>query len=228
MEFRPYYLAREWVKLGHKVTIISANYSHLRIKQPLVNKDLSKENIDNINYIWLKTPKYSESSLKRIINILTFIIKLFVYKNIIIRQTRPDIVIASSTYPLDIYPAYLIAKKNKAKLVFELHDLWPLSPMVIGGYSKFHPFIRIMQMAENFACKNCNYYISLLGNAVAYLKEHGLDENKFFHIPNGFSYDEIMETTKLYPLYIRPCYQNYVKRRNLLLVMLVDMHPQMQ
>ena len=30
MEFRPYYFAREWAKMGHRVRIVSASFSHLR------------------------------------------------------------------------------------------------------------------------------------------------------------------------------------------------------
>src|SRR3954468_20797879 len=34
MEFRPYYLAHEWVRAGHQVTIVAASHSHLRSNQP--------------------------------------------------------------------------------------------------------------------------------------------------------------------------------------------------
>ena len=35
MEFRPYYLAREWVRLGHRVQILAASYSHVRACRPM-------------------------------------------------------------------------------------------------------------------------------------------------------------------------------------------------
>ena len=34
MEFRPYYLAREWVRAGHAVQIVAADHSHVRTVQP--------------------------------------------------------------------------------------------------------------------------------------------------------------------------------------------------
>ena len=34
MEFRSYYMAREWVRQGHQVTVVGASFSHLRHHQP--------------------------------------------------------------------------------------------------------------------------------------------------------------------------------------------------
>lgn len=34
MEYRPYYLAREWVRSGHQVTLVGASHSHIRARQP--------------------------------------------------------------------------------------------------------------------------------------------------------------------------------------------------
>jgi glycosyltransferase involved in cell wall biosynthesis len=189
MAFRPYYIAREWIKEGHSVTIVGASFSHLRIIQPNLCYNYQIENFDGIKYIWLKTPSY-KSNYKRILNILAFILRLSHYANKILREAIPDIVIASSTYPLDIYTAHRIAVKTKARLCFEVHDLWPLSPMVIGGYSRWHPFIMIMQLAENYAYKRSDIVISLLDKALPHMVKHGLKPEKFIVIPNGYFAEE--------------------------------------
>ena len=41
MEFRPYYLSKEWTKMGHNVTIIAGDYSPLRKKNPSVINDFT-------------------------------------------------------------------------------------------------------------------------------------------------------------------------------------------
>jgi len=193
MEFRPYYLAKEWVKQGYRVCIVAASYSHLRTNQPNVTKDFTIEIVEDIKYIWLKTPQYSSSGFKRFLSMLVFVFKLYKYRKKIVRELLPNVVIASSTYPLDTYPARAIAKKAKAKLCFELHDLWPLSPMLIGGYSKWHPFIMLMQAGENYACKKSDVVVSLLDNAKAHLMEHGMAAEKFHCVPNGFLMLEYLE-----------------------------------
>lgn len=190
MEYRPYYMAREWIKLGHNVTIVAASFSHLRSKQPHITSSLQEEDIDGIRYIWLKTPSYSGNGLGRVRNMLCFIWKLYRYLPRITKNLRPKAVIASSTYPLDIFPAYRLAKRFDAKLIFEVHDLWPLSPMELGQMSPHHPFIWVMQRGEDFACKHADRIISILPLANRHLETRGMAFEKFVHVPNGINVKE--------------------------------------
>lgn len=190
MEYRPYYMAREWIKLGHNVTIVAASFSHLRSKQPHITSSLQEEDIDGIRYIWLKTPSYSGNGLGRVRNMLCFIWKLYRYLPRITKNLRPKAVIASSTYPLDIFPAHHIAKRFDAKLIFEVHDLWPLSPMEIGHMSSLHPFIWMMQRGEDYACKYADKIVSILPLANHHLETRGMAPKKFVHVPNGINIDE--------------------------------------
>ena len=153
MEFRPYYMAKEWQKAGHHVRIVGGSFSHLRKKQPCEYREI----VDNVEYCWIPVNRYKGNGVGRIFSMFLFVFKLYHYFVEYLRNFEPDIVIASSTYPLDIYPAYKIAKHYHAKLIYEVHDLWPLSPMELGGYSKKHPFIQIMQKAEN----DCYRYVDI-------------------------------------------------------------------
>lgn len=185
MEFRPYYMAREWKEMGHNVTILGADFSHLRKNNPVIERDFQEEMVNGIRYVWVKTPKYQGNGVGRIKNISTFMWKLRTNYKMIADKYKPDAVIASSTYPLDIYPAYRIANRCNAKLCFEIHDLWPLSPMEIGGFSKNNPAIVILQRAEDFAFKNSDVIVSILPDADKHIKERGFSTDKFVYVPNG-------------------------------------------
>lgn len=189
MSFRPYYMAREWVRQGHNVTIIASSFSHLRQKNPVVTHDFLEEVVDGIKYVWLQGNEYG-GAIARIKNIASFVWKLQRDAKKIAKTFKPDLVIASSTYPLDNVPANKIAKIAGAKHCYEAHDIWPLSPMVIGGYSKWHPFILVMQWAENFACKKADKVVSLLWNSEEHYRECGLKPGHFACVPNGFAADE--------------------------------------
>ena len=181
MEFRPYYLANEWIKKGHHVLVIGASFSHLRKKQP----HKRYERIGGVPVYWAKTTNYKGNGLGRICSMILFVLQLYFLPKKLFRKFKVDVVIASSTYPLDNYPARKIARKNYAKYIYEIHDLWPLSPMELGGYSKHHPFVMVMQRAENYAFKNCDAVVSMLPKAEEHCRQHGLKEGKFHYVPNG-------------------------------------------
>ena len=223
MEFRPYYLSREWVKMGHEVTIVAASFSHLKQKNIDMDSSVKEEFIDGIRYIWLKTPSYQGNGIGRIKNMISFLLKLYKYEKEINKGIAPDVVIASSTYPLDSYPANWMAKKYKAKFVFELHDLWPMSPMVLNNMSKWHPFIMVMQRAEDYWCKNADLVVSLLPDAYKHLVARGMSMDKYVVIQNGISPDEWGEQKQDIPDEHKHCI-NELKEKNKFIVSYVGGH----
>ena len=186
MEYRPYYLAREWVKLGHQVTIVAADFSHVRTRQP----HGGRESIDGIDYRWLPTPPYRGNGVGRAKNIWAFLRMLWANAAALARELRPDAVIASSTYPLDIWPARRIAQLAGAKLVHEVHDLWPLSPIELSGMSPWHPFVILCRQAENTACREADVVVSMLPRVQEHFAANGLDLRKLHIVPNGITLEE--------------------------------------
>lgn len=190
MEFRPYYLAREWVRAGHEVLILAASFSHVRANQPDVLNQPLETIEDGIRCLWYPTPAYAGNGIGRVRNMLAFLGWLYRDGIRVTRSFQPDVVIASSTYPMDIWPARRMAKHVGARLVFEVHDLWPLSPMELGGMSRWHPFILWVQWAEDTAYHDADVVVSLLPKVQDYMQSRGLLPEKLHIIPNGISLDE--------------------------------------
>lgn len=184
MEFRPFYLAREWVRLGHKVSIVAASFSHLRQHQPEIEEKSSQEYIDGVRFIWLKTPSYKGNGFARLINTFSFTKGLYDLREDVL-DMRPDAIIASSPHPFIIYPAAWLRKKFGGRLIFEVRDLWPLSLIELANFNSRHPFIIFMEHAEDFAFRTANRVISLLPMASEFMEAHGMAPEKFVYIPNG-------------------------------------------
>src|SRR5438128_12507861 len=103
MEYRPYHLASAWRRLGHDVVIIGGSYSHLRFRNPKPLGMEAPESVDGVRSIWLSTPAYKGNGPARARNILTFAIRVLMLSGKLARRLQPDLVITSSTHPLDCY-----------------------------------------------------------------------------------------------------------------------------
>jgi glycosyltransferase involved in cell wall biosynthesis len=186
MEYRPYYLAREWVRAGHRVQMLAADFSHVRARQP----QAGSETIDGIAYRWFATPPYQGNGLGRVKNIASFLRQVWAITPQLVRDFEPDAVIASSTYPMDIWVARRIARLAQAKLVYEVHDLWPLSPIELSGMSPWHPFALLCQAAEDAAYRDADVVVSMLPKVQGHMAGRGLDLKKLHIVPNGITLDE--------------------------------------
>ena len=196
MEYRHYYLAKNLIEKGYKVTLISGSYSHLFSTLPKVEKSFTKENIDGIEYIWIKVPKYKSSkSIGRIWNMLYFTWKLNFLKNI---PSSHIIVSSPSLFPIKY--GYKIAKKFKTKILFEVRDIWPLTLIELSNLEDTHPLVKFMTHYENFAYKKADKVISLLPTAKEYFETKGMSSEKFFYLPNGIEVQQ--DKSKALPLHI--------------------------
>ncbi len=192
MEFRPFYLAREWVRLGHRVQVLAANYSHVRAKQPqgAAPGAPADDAVQGVAYRWYAAPAYKGNGLGRVKNIATFLRAVWADTPRLVSQFKPDVVIASSTYPMDIWVACRLARQAGAQLVYEVHDLWPLSPMELSGMSRHHPFIRLCQWAEDTAYRDADVVVSMLPKVHDHMASRGLDLKRLHIVPNGITLDE--------------------------------------
>ena len=186
MEYRPYYLAREWVRAGHRVQMLAADFSHVRSTQPVAGESV----IDGIACRFYATPRYAGNGLARVKNIVAFLRAVWADTPRLLRDFKPEVVIASSTYPMDIWVARRIARRARAKLVFEVHDLWPLSPIELSGMSRWHPCALLCQAAEDAAYRDADVVISMLPKVHGHMASRGLDLKKLHIVPNGIALDE--------------------------------------
>lgn len=189
---RHYYLARELAKLGHKVYLIAASYTHLLRHPPRVDQAYEILPTEGFNFVWVKMPNYPEAhSKKRIFNWFAFAWKLRGLKSAI--ADSPDAILYSSPSLVGFLGAKYLANYYKALLAFEVRDIWPLTLVELGGYSPRHPFIRFLQWVEDKAYREANCVISNLKNSVDHMVERGMAQSKFSWVANGFCMDEVTE-----------------------------------
>lgn len=125
---RIYWIAREFVKSGYQVTVITQKNSF----NP-ENKNaprLERTNLEGIEIVYIKNPYSNEYSyLKRAYVFFRFMIKSTWHA---LKEKDVSLVIATST-PLSIgVPALAMKIFRKVPFVFEIRDLWPEVPIQMG------------------------------------------------------------------------------------------------
>ena len=83
MEYRCHYLAREWVRLGHRVTIVGASHSHVRSRQPVVPGRFAREVVEGVRFVWCQAPSYRGNGVGRVFNIVAFLHRLGQWRDLL-------------------------------------------------------------------------------------------------------------------------------------------------
>lgn len=182
---RPYYLGKEWLSLGHSATCFVSRNHHLT-DQPDPLPPI--ESFDGLPFVSLPARAYSGNGFGRALNMLDFCRSMLRLPSSL---ETPDAIIVSSPHPFPIFPAWRLARRHKAILVFEVRDIWPLSIVEMTNTPRWHPLTILSWLAERFAYRKSDIVASLLGNAEQHMRERGF-RGTFVHVPNGISDDSNM------------------------------------
>lgn len=182
---RLFVLAKEFIKLGHKTTLITSDSNHLSA-YPNTNKIYNFEIVEDVSLCWLKTRKYIKTaSVDRVLSWFDFERKLF--KLDIKKLDKPDVVIVSSLSIFTIVYGYYLKKKFNAFLVFEIRDIWPLTMTEEGGFSKWHPLVLLIGVVERFGYKNADLIVGTMPRLDLHVKNILGYEKPFHCSPLGFN-----------------------------------------
>ncbi len=193
---RHYDFARELIKRGHKVAIISSSfhYSKYTEMKEYEEKEHICEYIDGIEWVWIKTPPYRGNGVARVKNMLSYMNKVL---SIVpkLDLSKPDIIIGSSVHLFAVYAAYRLSQKYKTPFVMEVRDLWPQT-LIDMGISKRHPFIIILGILERFLYRKADKIISNLPYAYEYISAYA-SAQKFEWISNGVDLSNVPYREKI-------------------------------
>ena len=98
---RQYDFLKEFSKRGHEVLVISSSFSHYT-HSFISNKSCFCSDVDErAHYAYVRTTPYKKNNgIKRIINTISFVIKVRIhYKELVNMYGSPDIVVGSSVHP---------------------------------------------------------------------------------------------------------------------------------
>ncbi len=197
---RHYYFSQYWKKAGYDVKIISGSYNHMFKKTVAVNGLYKHEKYNNIDFFWIHTPKYNPRSIKRFYSMFVFMVKILFIKAK--KIGKPEHIIVSSMPIFPILSGYILKRKYKAKLYFEIRDIWPLSLQLLGNKSANHPAVKFIGWFEKFGYRKADAVVSLLPNAKAHFEKIAKRKVNFAYIPNGID-EEQLEDEQLDKTYIK-------------------------
>lgn len=188
---RHFDFARYLVKRGYKIKIFASSFHYLLLKETknYPNGFYVLENVDEVDFVWLKTIPYQKSDWRRVINMIDYSIKAYIVGRILGKEEKPDIVIGSSVHLFAPLSAYFLSKYFNIPFILELRDLWPKA-LIDLGVNKYHPFIILLSLVEKFLYEKAHKIITLLPYISDYMKSFGV-EDKLVYIPNGIDLDRV-------------------------------------
>ena len=175
---------REWVKAGHRVTVITCapNFPKGKVFDGYSNRLWQRERMEGIEVIrvWSYITA-NEGFSRRVLDYLSFMFSAILAAPWV---RGVDVVIGTSPQFFTAGAAYVVGALRRVPYVFELRDLWPESIKAVGAM-KDSRAIRLLERIELFLYRRSAAVVSVTESFRRVLMRRGIDGGKIHVVTNG-------------------------------------------
>jgi len=192
--------AREWIKSGHKVTVITCapNFPEGKVFDGYKNSLYSRSSVEGIDVIRVKTfISSNEGFVLRTLDFMSFMMSSFIAG---LFQRKVDVVIATSPQFFTAVSGWALSAIKRKKFVFELRDIWPASITAVGAM-KDSLAIKLLEKLEMFLYRRANKIISVTHSFKTELIERGVNGDKIDVVLNGVDLSKYQPTKEKDPVF---------------------------
>ncbi len=192
-------LARQWVREGHEVEVLTGFPHHPTGIIPSsyraqFRKGYALESYHGVRVhrTWI-FPAANRGKFLRSLNYLSFMVSAAFTGSL--RIERPDIVIATSPQLLCAGAGWLLARRFGVPLVMEVRDLWPESLVAVGASGTRSPLVAGLEKLARALYRSANYIVTVTSAQKEAIVSAGVSGETITVIPNGID-DEFVALAK--------------------------------
>ncbi len=175
---------REWVKAGHKVTVITCapNFPKGELLDGYRNRLWQSEDMAGIRVIrvWSYIAS-NEGFAKRILDYLSYMVTAWIAALFV---RRIDIIVGTSPQFFTACAAWGASLFKRRPWVFELRDIWPESIRAVGAMDRSRA-LDMMEKLELFLYRRAKLIVSVTNSFKRNLAGRGIDPDKIRVVTNG-------------------------------------------
>ena len=175
---------REWVRAGHRVTVITCapNFPKGKVFEGYRNRLWQSESMEGIRVVrvWSYITA-NEGFLKRILDYQSFMAAATLASPFV---RGVDVVVGTSPQFFTACAAYVVSRLKRIPFVFELRDLWPESIRAVGAMKDSFA-LRLLERLELFLYRKAAAVVSVTHSFRDNLMRRGIDGGKICVVTNG-------------------------------------------
>lgn len=160
---------------GHDVTILTGKH----------NKKKEFAKIDR-KYKVLYAPILAlgkKKNIYRLIEQMSFAVSAFFVG--LCRLKKADYLVTTSPPPLISYTGYYLSRIKRAKLIYDVRDIWPDVAVEMGSFSKDSFYFKVFNHIAKKMYKKASYITTVSPRKVKKIQGYCNGKDKVWYIPNG-------------------------------------------